>query len=278
MNPLAEKVATEIIQLIDNDQLVLPTMPEMALKVREASEDPDAGIMDLAKVISNDAALTARIIKVANSPLFRAPREIEDLNMALSRLGMESTANLATGLAMEQMFQATSDNIDKRMRDVWASSSEIAGICHVLCKHYTKLRPDQAALAGLVFQIGILPILSYAEEHPSLLRDSISLDLVIKAIHPKIGVKILSTWEFPQELRNVPLNYQDFHAIKDKVDYSDLVTVAMLQTQSGTEKVSDIEYAKVTAFARVGLDPDIESAEAEDLSEEMEAAMKLFAE
>ncbi len=276
MNPLADKVAQEIIQLIDDDKLVLPTMPEMALKVREASEDPDAGIMDLAKVISNDAALTARIIKVANSPLFRAPREIEDLNMALSRLGMESTANLATGLAMEQMFQATSDNIDKRMRDIWSSSSEIAGICHVLCKHYTKLRPDQAALAGLVFQIGVLPILSYAEDNPSLLRDSITLDIVIREIHPRVGVKILTSWEFPQELRNIPIEYLNFEAEKEAVDYADLVTVAMLQTYSGTERVQDLNYTEVKAFGRVGLDPEIESAEAEDLSEEMEAAMQLF--
>lgn len=276
MNQLAERVAQEITQLIDEDKLVLPTMPEMALKVREASEDPDAGIMDLGKVISNDAALTARIIKVANSPLFRAPREIEDLNMALSRLGMESTANLATGLAMEQMFQATSDNIDKRMREVWSSSSEIAGICHVLCKHYTKLRPDQAALAGLVFQIGVLPILSYAEDNPSLLRDSISLDMVIDAAHPKIGVKILTAWEFPHELRNVPLEYKNFNAQKPHADYSDLVTVAMLQTQAGSEVAKTINYAEVTAFGRLGLDPEIESAEAEDLSEEMEAAMQLF--
>lgn len=276
MNPLAEKIAQEIIQLIDDDKLVLPTMPEMALKVREASEDPDAGIMDLARVISHDAALTARIIKVANSPLFRAPREIEDLNMALSRLGMESTANLATGLAMEQMFQATSDYIDKRMRDVWSSSSEIAGICHVLCKHYTKLRPDQAALAGLIFQIGVLPILSYAEDHPTLLRDSITLDAVIDEVHPIIGVKILTAWEFPHELQKVPMEYKDFSSVKPEADYADLVTVAMLQVQAGTERVADIDYSQVTAFGRIGLDPEIESAEAEDLSEEMEASMQLF--
>ena len=177
---------------------------------------------------------------------------------------------------MEQMFQATSDNIDKRMREAWSSSSEIAGICHVLCKHYTKLRPDQAALAGLTFQIGILPILSYAEDNPSLLRDSITLDKVIEQVHPIIGARILSAWEFPQELQRVPEDYLDFSAQKDKADYADLVTVAMLQTLSGSDRVSDIDYAKVTAFSRLGLDPEIESAEAEDLSEEMEAAMKMF--
>ncbi len=276
MDPLAEKVAQKINQLIDTDRLVLPTMPEMALKVREVSEDPDAGIYDLGKVISNDPALTARIIKVANSPIYRAPKEIQDLNMALGRLGMETTANLATGLAMEQMFQATSDIVDKRMRETWASSSEIAGICHVLCKHYTKLQPDQAALAGLTFQIGILPILSFAENNSSLLRDSITLDRIIEQVHPALGVRILSTWEFPQELCCVPETCRNYSADKDKADYADLVTVAMLQTLAGSQKVSDIDYAQVKAFARLGLDPEIESAEAEDLSEEMEAAMKLF--
>lgn len=276
MNALAEKVAHDIITAIESDALVLPTMPEMALKVREISEDKDASIMDLSKVISNDAALTARIIKVANSPLFRAPREIEDLNMALSRLGMEYTSNLATGLAMEQMFQATSDVIDRRMREVWASSSEIAGICHVLCKHYTKLRPDQAALAGLTFQIGVLPILSYAEDHPSLMKDSITLESVITAIHPRIGVKILEAWEFPTELRKVPAEHLNFAADKASADYADLVTVAMFQSADHIKRFGNLDLSTVKAFDRLGLDPNVEEAEAEDLSEEMEAAMALF--
>lgn len=276
MSSVAEQVAKEIITAIDEDKLVLPTMPEMALKVREVAEDPDASIMQLGKVISNDAALTARLIKVANSALFRGAREIEDLNMALSRLGMQTTSNLATGLAMEQMFQATSDLIDKRMREVWSKSSEIAGICHVLCKHYTKLRPDQAALAGLIHQIGVLPILSFAEDSRSLMRDSMTLDSVIEEIHPLIGVKILTTWEFPAELRSIPKDYVNFGRNVPQADYADLVTVAMLQSYAGSEKTQLIDCHNVTAFQRLGLDPDIESAEAEDLSEEMEAAMAML--
>lgn len=276
MTSVAEHVSKEIISAIDKDELVLPTMPEMAIKVREVAEDPDAGIADINAVISNDAALTARIIKVANSPLFRGAREIEDLNMALSRLGMQTTANLATGLAMEQMFQATSDIIDKRMRDVWARSSEIAGICHVLCKHYTKLRPDQATLAGLVSKIGVLPILSYAEDHSELLGNSMTLDSVIDEIHPAIGKKILTTWEFPTELRNVPEDVWNFERDAPNADYADLVTVATIQSYEGTPKFESIDLSTVKSFERLGLDPDIESAEAEDLSEEMEAAMAML--
>lgn len=278
MNALAEKVSQDINAAIDNDELILPTLPEIALKVREVADDPDASIKQLADVISSDAALTARIIKVANSPLFRAPREIEDLNMALSRLGMAYTCNLATGLAMEQMFQATSDLIDKRLRDVWSRSSEIAGMCHVLCKHRTKLRPDQAALAGLVHKIGVLPVLSYAEDNPSVLRDSMTLDSVIEALHPQLGVKILTTWEFPTEVRNVPVDHLNFTRNLDKPDYADLVTVAMLQNQASnpTGMSSDIDYTKVKAFYRLDLDPSIDVAEAEDLSAEMEAALAML--
>ena len=82
MSKLAEKVLLDLTRAIDHDELVLPTLPEVALKVREAAEDPNVGIPEMTKVIGNDAALTARIIKVVNSPLLRTNREITDLQMA----------------------------------------------------------------------------------------------------------------------------------------------------------------------------------------------------
>ena len=114
MSKLAEKVLLDLTRAIDHDELVLPTLPEVALKVREAAEDPNVGIPEMTKVIGNDAALTARIIKVVNSPLLRTNREITDLQMAIGRLGINYTCNLATGLAMEQMFQATTDVVDRK--------------------------------------------------------------------------------------------------------------------------------------------------------------------
>lgn len=277
MSQVAESVRREILDALNKDQLVLPTLPEVALRVREVAEDPDASIKQLGDLIAQDAALAARIIKVANSPLLRASREIEDLNMALMRLGMEYTCSLATGLAMEQMFQATSDLVDKRMREVWSRSSEIAGICHVLCKLTTNLRPDQATLAGLVHRIGVLPILTYAEDHPALLRDSITLDSVIDQIHAQIGDKILEKWDFPTELAKVPSLHVDFGRQADQADYADIVTVAMLQSyMEDKHPLAEVDYTAVTAFERLGLDPDMQHTEAEDLSEDMEAAMALL--
>ena len=277
MSNLAEKVQQELIHAIENDELVLPTLPEVALKVREAAEDPDVGIPQISKVIGNDAALTARIIKVVNSPLLRSNKEITDLQMAVSRLGINYTCNLATGLAMEQMFQATSDVVDRKMREVWNKSTEIAGICHVLCRHYTRLMPDQATLAGLVHQIGVLPILTYAEEHNELLADSISLNHVIEQIHPIIGDKILRTWEFPEPIAIVPSQYLDFTRDSAKVDYVDIVQVATLQSYLGSEHpYTQLDWSKVPAFAKLGLDPQVDMQADEDLSAAMEAAMSML--
>ncbi|MDU9406237.1 MULTISPECIES: HDOD domain-containing protein [Pseudomonas] len=277
MSKLAEKVQQELIHAIENDELVLPTLPEVALRVREAAEDPDVGIPQISKVIGNDAALTARIIKVVNSPLLRSNKEITDLQMAVSRLGINYTCNLATGLAMEQMFQATSDVVDRKMREVWNKSTEIAGICHVLCRHYTRLMPDQATLAGLVHQIGVLPILTYAEEHNELLADSISLNHVIEQIHPIIGDKILRTWEFPEPIAIVPSQYLDFTRDSAKVDYVDIVQVATLQSYLGSEHpYTQLDWSKVPAFSKLGLDPQVDMQADEDLSAAMEAAMGML--
>jgi len=277
MSKLAEKVQQELIQAIDNDELVLPTLPEVALKVREAAEDPEISIPALSKVIGNDAALTARIIKVVNSPLLRTNREITDLQMAIARLGINYTSNLATGLAMEQMFQATSDVVDRKMREVWNKSTEIAGICHVLCRNYTRLMPDQATLAGLVHQIGVLPILTYAEEHNELLADSISLNHVIEKIHPIIGDKILRTWEFPEPIALVPSQYLDFGRNSAKVDYVDIVQVATLQSYLGSEHpYTRLDWSQIPAFAKLGLDPNVDMQADEDLSAAMEAAMSML--
>ncbi|MBP7824099.1 MAG: HDOD domain-containing protein [Pseudomonas sp.] len=277
MSKLAEKVQAELIQAIDNDELVLPTLPEVALKVREAVDDPNISIPALSKVIGNDAALTARIIKVVNSPLLRTSKEITDLQAAISRLGMNYTCNLATGLAMEQMFQATSDVVDRKMREVWNKSTEIAGICHVLCKHYTRLAPDQATLAGLVHMIGILPILTYAEEHSELLADSISLNHVIEKIHPIIGNRILRAWDFPEQIACIPSQYLDFQRNSAKVDYVDIVQVATLQSYLGSQHpYTQLDWSQIPAFAKLGLDPTANMQDDEDLSAAMEAAMGML--
>lgn len=274
MNSLVSHVNNDIIHAIKTDKLILPTLPEIALRVREAAEDPEISIEHLASLIGNDAALSARIIRVSNNPLMRASQPITDIKSALLRLGIQYTSNIATGLAMQQMFQATSDIIDQRMRDIWNKSSEVAGICYVLCKHYTRLRPDQATLAGLVHKIGVLPILSYAENNQDLLRDSFTLDRVIEELHAPLGNLILKAWRFPESLASIPTDYLNFSRQAPKADLTDLVTVAVINSEENNPRFKDIDFNQVTAFQRLGITSS--PNEDEDLSADMVAAMALL--
>ena len=277
MSEQIEQIRQELLRAIETDQLVLPTLPEVALKVREAAADPEVDIAGLTKVIQDDTALSARIIKVANSPLLRASRVIDDLKTAISRLGINYTGNLATSLAMQQMFQATSDVIDQRMRENWARSTEVAGIAHVLTRHYTKLKPDQATLAGIVHKIGVLPILTYAEDNRRLLKDIALLDTIIDELHPAIGRRILESWNFPAELVSVPEEHLRFERSVPKVDYADVVMVANLQSYLGSDHpLTQMDWSTISAFDRLGLEPEVNTHEVEDLSAEMEAAMALL--
>ena len=235
MSELAEKVQRDLVEAIDNDDLVLPTLPEVALQIRKAAEDPEVSISALSKVIGRDTALSARLIKVVNSPLLRATQEVTELHTAVTRLGINYSSNLAIGLVMEQIFHARSEVVEQKMREVWRKSLEIAGVSYALCRHCTQLKPDQAALGGLVHQIGVLPILTYAEDHYDLLSDPISLNHVIDHIHPLLGDKLLRVWEFPDMLVQVPRLYLNFKRRSDQIDYVDLVQVASLYCCKDTD-------------------------------------------
>ncbi|MCL6417223.1 HDOD domain-containing protein [Aestuariirhabdus sp. Z084] len=277
MSEFAANILEQLTSAIDNDKLTLPTLPEVALKVREVAEDPMVDVKKICDVIGNDAAISARIIKVVNSPLMRGSREIDNLQNAVGRLGITYSCNLATGLAMEQMFQATNDTIDKLMRDTWQQSIEIAGISHVLCRQYTKLAPDQATLAGLMHRIGVLPILTFIEDQGEV-PDEATLQQVIDEIHPTLGSKILKAWDFPSEIADVPSESVNFERQgDDKPDYSDVVMVAILQSLAGTDHAfAQLDWSQIKAFEKLGLDTEVDMNEGEDLSAEMEAAMALL--
>ena len=122
MNKLAELVQAQLLDAIEKDDLVLPTLPEVALSIREAAEDNEISVAALSKVIGRDAALSARLIKVVNSPLLRAAVEVTDLHTAITRLGINYSCNLAIGLVIEQIFHARSPAVEQKLRDIWASS------------------------------------------------------------------------------------------------------------------------------------------------------------
>ncbi len=268
----------EILADLESGTLVLPTLPEVALQVREVVDDPDATAAQLAAIIITDAALSARLMKVANSALYRGRLAVESVQMAVSRLGLTMVRNLVTSLVMEQMFQATSNRLDKRLHDLWKHSTEVAAISQVLATNQPGIKTDEAMLAGLIHDIGILPILMKAEEKPDLLQNSALLDDVMASLHPRVGEAILKSWEFPESLIAVAAEHENLNRNSTNgPDLVDIVQVASLQTYFNTEKALAPEVlAKVPAFAKLGIETGISVSELDENSEEYAEALALF--
>lgn len=277
MVDISQKFRDELLDELEHDRLVLPTLPEVALRVRDVADNDDASLGDLTKIIVSDPALSARLIQVANSPLMRAGRKIESVDAAVNRLGMRMVRDLATSMVMAQMFQATSDVTDKRLRELWAHSTEVAAIAHALASQFTKLNPEQALLAGLVHEIGALPILTKAEDYPELLQNEQELDDIIFQLHTRIGAAILQSWNFPAELVAVAAEHEDVYRDSPSVDYADVVVVANLQSKMfGEHPPVDVDFDKVPAFAKLGLSSEVNVIEMEGTADTIRETQTLL--
>ena len=107
---------------IRHNRLKLPILPEVALKVREAVSDANAPAARIAKIVSADTALSARLIQVANSPLFHGANRIESVQTAIARLGVPRVRSLVTSLIMQQMHRTQVPTLRQRMKQLWDQS------------------------------------------------------------------------------------------------------------------------------------------------------------
>lgn len=267
-----DALLSQLQEDIENNDLVLPTLPEVALRVRDAVEDDNTSAGQIADIVATDASLSARLLRVANSPLYRARNPIDNLQTAIARMGYSVVRNLITSLVMQQMFQATTEGLDDRLRRLWEHNVQVAAISRVLATRTPGLQKDQAMLGGLIHDIGILPILVRAEDIPELAENDEVLDRLIDKLHPILGAQILTNWDFPESLVAVAAEHEDLQRDHDgPTDYVDVVTVANLQSYIGSSHpLTRLDWNSVPAFAKLGIEPDINVVEIEDHKEELE--------
>jgi len=269
MTEKAEQFFNELKSAVESDQLILPTLPEVALKIREAVESENTSAQQVAETLTQDASLSARLIQVSNSPLYRSRTPIEDLQMAVTRLGIRMVRDLVISLAMKQIYQATSDVLDEHFRRIWNTSVEVAAICRMLATTVPGINPEQALLAGLIHNIGALPILVMAEDDNELFNDGEALGQVITELQGRVGILILETWNFGDAMIDVVKNAHNFsYDHEGGANLVDLVQIALLQ---GGHIETDIDWDNVPAFAKLGMDTEVNIVDIEENKEIIES-------
>lgn len=225
-------------QDMQSEALTLPTLPDISLKIRKAINDNKANNTKIARVVQIDPAITGRLIHIANSPFYLGRKKIESCPEALTRLGLKAAQHFITSFALKSVFVAKSLYIRKRMQDLWAHSSYVAAICAVLAHKTRGFDPDRAMLAGLVHDIGIVPILTYADRHPELGQEPGHIERTIQELRATIGVMIMRKWNFPTDFENVVINCENWWRCNESdPDYTDLVILSQLHSFVGTLQI-----------------------------------------
>ncbi len=255
---IKERFLAACLQDLEARRLVLPTLPDLAIRVRQAVDDPKATAAKVAKVIGVDAAISAHLIRIANSAFYRGRAPVEDLPSAVTRLGLPLVRNLVTGFAIRQLYQVkVSQAIQGRLRALHDLSIRVAAFSHVLARKFTPLKPEVAMLGGLIHRIGELPLLLKADRVPELLQHPEALEGVLEELHRPVGIALLKAWNFPAPLIAVVAECEDLHRAPPQVDYADVVLVGRLLALAGTDHPSSrLPWDGIGAFARLGMAPE----------------------
>jgi HD-like signal output (HDOD) protein len=247
---------TILVEKIRTDTLVIPSLPEVALKIRQLAEDPDVNLNKMAEMISHDPALSARIMKIANSAFVGRGIHVNTLHQATTRIGLRYIKNVVTAMAMEQLFVSKSALIKNQMDKVWAQTLELTAFALTAMQEYnsnfkfTDVNFDTMTLAGLLHNIGALPILTEAEKQLELFGNEQFINETIATISSPISVNIMRSWGFGEEMIQVAEHWNNMEFEPKHPSYLDFIRIAAIKL--GRVQVEDADAA-VAPYVELGL-------------------------
>ena len=239
--PAQRQLLFDIYQDLRNNKLALPSLPDVAIHIRKLIDSGTSDAKKIGQAVNADPAITAKLIKCANSPLFHGSQKITSNHQAVVRLGLKTTRHLITSFAVRELFNIDSKVLRKKMDETWQHSIDVAAISFVLAKKIAGYDADQALLGGLLHDIGAVPIIIYAKKYPEVANDPDTLQASIDELKSEIGGIILKRWGFDEELVDCAIHSEKWMRDSgDKPDLNDLVMIAQIHSFMGSSFRSDI--------------------------------------
>ena len=222
---------------LDARKFRLTSLPEVAFSIRDVLSNNTANARQIAELINRDPAIAAKIMRAANSTIYFGANKCDNLQSAVVRLGLNTTQQLVISFTLHDLFQAANPLLKKLMDEAWQHSADVAAISMVLARHTKLFNPEEAMLAGLVSNIGVLSVLNYAQSYPQLLEDEKLLRAWIDKLQSEVGAMVLEHWQFPDEIVEVARGCENWSRCPTtQVDLCDLVLVATLHSYIGKRR------------------------------------------
>lgn len=248
---LFEKVDAEIQQ----GTLLLPTLPEVAEKVRQACSNSDNSAAAITKIVAHDTAISAKLLAASNSPMYRGASEISTLHEAISRLGRDTTQHLVYYYATKELFQTPVPLLRKLFQSAWNKSLERAVVAHTIAKYgHEDLDPDIAFLCGLLFRIGDLVVFQYVADVEQDVNELSKIQTVAEEYSAKISRLLVRDWNLPEAVSQALKHGSHWRRTSgsDTPDYAELLVVTNIHLRMLHDNMNGLpDLNKVPAIARV---------------------------
>ena len=246
---------TELARELSVGRVDLPSFPDVAARVQQILSDEAVTGERIARVVSSDAGLAARILTMANSTLLhRGGARVTDLKLAVTRIGHENIRTAALAYATAQLRRASElSHIRGKLDNCWQEGVRVAALAHAMAKESKCVRTDEAMLAGLLHNIGKIYIIART---PRDQIDAFSDDGdELRSWHPSIGQALIENWKLGDELASaVGGQYELDRTHPGPADLQDLLIVAVnVATQMANNSADDSELARIPAAAALGL-------------------------
>lgn len=263
------------------DDLHVPSLPDVAFKLRSALQKDTINVADAVKIINLDPVITSKLIQMVNSPLYRTINPIANSHSAITRLGLKTTQNLVTSISLRNLFRSKNRLINNYVQQLWKQSIQIASLSYTLASMTKTINPDEALLAGLIHNIGALPIITYAETLKDSTYSMEELELTLSVLHGLVGVAILEKWHFPANLLPIPKQICNwYHDDNPLLQMSDIVLLAKFHALLGNSKSEKLPPLNtLPAFLKLGdntLTPDMSLQALQEAKQQIAEALSFF--
>jgi putative nucleotidyltransferase with HDIG domain len=189
----------------------LVTLPDVAMRIARMVNDPNSSAADIGREVSKDPALTARLLRIANSPALGQNGKIATISRAITLLGVRQVRDLTVGLTAVRTFDGIGNEL-VTMASFWRHSVLCAVAATQIAERRKGSRDDSPFIAGLLHDIGQLVLYSKA---PELARRALLMSVddpddaglyvcereVMGFDHAAVGVALARNWGLPQALQ-----------------------------------------------------------------------------
>ncbi len=264
----------------------LPTLPTVATEIFNITNDPDADVEDLKRIVSTDQVVAGRIMRAVNSAYYGFPRQIDNLTKAIVILGFNNVRSITLSVSMMEMYSRKGPT-GFNFSELWAHAVGTAHCARTLARAFFPRSNDQFFLAGLLHDIGLVAINHcYPKEFMKCVGEAIETKRPFFEVerehfefdHGDVGQFIADKWLLPSALvKSIGLHHRPHEAVDDQetvyaVHIADIICKLASFGDYGDNEPFSMKNMyepakKVFGIGDEGLDPEMKKDITLDLEE-----------